>query len=223
MHTGGKGGKILTETCTFTRREELANAVTHGIGAVLSLAALVLLVLFAAVKGTPLHVFSFTVFGIAMLLVYTASTLVHSLPEGRAKRWAEIADYACIYLFIAGTYTPVVLHAVQGALGWTLLGIVWTAAVLGIAFQSLFPGRYPVVSTLLYLATGWIIVAAWGPMTERMAAEGLVLLVLGGAAYTVGTVFFLWRRLKYHHAVWHLLVLAGSALHFCAILFYLLP
>ena len=201
----------------------MANAVTHGIGAALSLAALVLLVVFAAVKGTPLHVVSFTVFGTAMLLVYTASTLVHSLPEGRAKRLCEIADYACIYLFIAGTYTPVVLHAVQGALGWTLLGVVWTAALLGIAFQAMFPGRYPVVSTLLYLATGWIIVVAWGPMTERMPAGGLALIVLGGLAYTIGTVFFLWRKLKYHHAVWHLLVVAGSALHFCAILFYLLP
>lgn len=213
----------MSATCTFTRKEEIANAVTHGIGAVLSLAALALLVVFAAVKGTPLHVFSFTVFGAAMLLVYTASTLVHSLPEGRAKRLFEIMDYACIYLFIAGTYTPVVLHAVQGALGWTLLGVVWTAAFLGIAFQSIFPGRYPVVSTLLYLATGWIIVVAWGPMTERMPSGGLALLVLGGLAYTVGTVFFLWRKLKYHHAVWHLLVVAGSALHFCAILFYLLP
>jgi hemolysin III len=219
----GKGGKALSQTIAFTRKEELANAVTHGIGAALSLAALAVLVVFAALKGTPLHVFSFTVFGTAMLLVYTASTLVHSLPEGRAKRLFEIADYACIYLFIAGTYTPVVLHGVQGAPGWTLLGVVWTAAVLGIAFQSLFPGRYPVVSTLLYLATGWIIVAAWGPMTERMAPGGLALLTLGGAAYTVGTVFFLWRKLKYHHAIWHLFVVAGSALHFCAILFYLLP
>jgi len=213
----------MSGTCTFTRKEEFANAVTHGIGAVLSLAALVLLVCFAAVKGTPLHVFSFAVYGSAMLLVYAASTLMHSMPEGKAKRWLEIADYACIYLFIAGTCTPVVLHAVQGALGWTLLGVVWTAAALGILFQSIFPGRYPVVSTLLYLATGWIIVAAWGPMTERMAAGGIALLVLGGLAYTVGTLFFLWRKLKYHHAVWHLLVLAGSALHFCAILFYLLP
>lgn len=219
----GKGGKALSQTIAFTRKEELANAVTHGIGAALSLAALAVLVVFAAHKGTPLHVFSFTVFGTAMLLVYTASTLVHSLPEGRAKRLFEIADYACIYLFIAGTYTPVVLHGVQGATGWTLLGVVWTAAVLGIAFQSLFPGRYPVVSTLLYLATGWIIVAAWGPMTERMASGGLSLLVLGGALYTAGTVFFLWRKLKYHHAIWHLFVVAGSALHFCAILFYLLP
>lgn len=213
----------MSGTYTFTRREEAANAITHGIGAVLSLAALVLLVTFAAVKGTPLHVFSFTVFGTAMLLVYTASTLVHSLPEGRAKHWLEIADYACIYLFIAGTYTPVVLHAVQGALGWTLLGVVWTAAICGIAFQSVFPGRYPVVSTLLYVATGWIIVVAWGPMTERMATGGLVLLALGGLAYTLGTIFFLWRKLKYHHAIWHLFVVAGSALHFCAILFHLLP
>ena len=219
----GRGGKRLSETYIFTRREELVNAITHGIGAALSLAALAVLVVFAALRGTALHVVSFAVYGTAMLLVYTASTLVHSLPEGKAKRVFEIADYACIYLFIAGTYTPVVLHAVQGALGWTLLAVVWTAAAAGIAFQSMFPGRYPFVSTLLYLATGWIIVAAWGPLTERMAAGGLTLLVLGGLAYTVGTVFFLWRKLKYHHAVWHSFVVAGSALHFFAILFNLLP
>lgn len=218
-----KEGQPLSGTYTFDRREELVNAVTHGIGALLSAAALVLLVVFASVKGTPLHVVSFTIYGSAMLLVYSASTLVHSLPEGKAKRWFEIADYACIYLFIAGTYTPVVLHAVQGELGWTLFGIVWGIALAGIVFQSIFPGRFPVLSTLLYIATGWIIVAAWGPMTERLAPGGLTLLILGGIAYTAGTVFFLWRKMKFHHAVWHLFVLAGSALHFFAILCYLLP
>jgi len=213
----------VSGTPAFTRREELANAITHGIGAALSLAALAVLVVCAALRGTALHVVSFAVYGTAMLLVYTASTLVHSLPEGKAKRACEIADYACIYLFIAGTYTPVALHAVQGALGRTLLAAVWTAAAAGIAFQSLFPGRYPVVSTLLYIATGWMIVAAWEPLAGRMEADGLALLVLGGLAYTIGTVFFLWRKLKYHHAVWHSFVVAGSALHFCAILFHLLP
>jgi hemolysin III len=213
----------MADTHTYSRREEVANAITHGFGALLSVAALVLLIVFAALKGTASHVVSFTIYGSAMLLLYVASTLVHSFPEGKLKKLFEIMDHSCIYVFIAGTYTPILFHIVQGALGWTLFGIVWGIAALGIVFKSFFVSKFLFTSTLLYIAMGWIIVFAWGPLVDRLAPGGLVLLIVGGVLYTAGTVFYVWRSFPYHHAVWHLFVLAGSVLHFFAILFYVLP
>jgi len=213
----------VADTHTYTPREEVANAVTHGLGALLSVAALVLLVVFASFKGTAAHIVSFTIYGSAMLLLYTASTLVHSFPEGKLKRLFEAMDHSCIYVFIAGTYTPILFHIVQGRLGWILFGIVWGIALLGIVFKSFYASKFLFTSTLLYIAMGWIIVFAWGPLVERMPPDGLTLLITGGALYTIGTVFYVWRSFPYHHAVWHLFVLAGSVLHFFAILFYVLP
>ncbi len=213
----------MADTHTYSRREEVANAITHGIGALLSVAALVLLIVFAALKGTASHVVSFTIYGSAMLLLYVASTLVHSFPEGKLKKLFEIMDHSCIYVFIAGTYTPILFHIVQGALGWTLFGIVWGIAALGIVFKSFFVSKFLFTSTLLYIAMGWIIVFAWGPLVDRLAPGGLALLIVGGVLYTAGTAFYVWRSFPYHHAVWHLFVLAGSVLHFFAILFYVLP
>ncbi len=213
----------MADTHTYSRKEEVANAITHGFGALLSVAALVLLIVFAALKGTASHVVSFTIYGSAMLLLYVASTLVHSFPEGKLKKLFEIMDHSCIYVFIAGTYTPILFHIVQGALGWTLFGIVWGIAALGIVFKSFFVSKFLFTSTLLYIAMGWIIVFAWGPLVDRLAPGGLALLIIGGVLYTAGTVFYVWRSFPYHHAVWHLFVLAGSVLHFFAILFYVLP
>ncbi|GIP39092.1 hemolysin III family protein [Paenibacillus sp. J31TS4] len=213
----------MANTHTYTRREEIANAVTHGFGSVLSLAALVVLIVFAAIKGTAFHVVSFTIYGSAMLLLYLASTLVHAFPEGRAKNLLEIADHSMIYVFIAGTYTPLLFHVIQGPLGWTLFGIVWGVALFGIVFKSFFVSRFLYTSTILYIAMGWIIVLAWKPLTANLASGGVNLLVAGGILYTVGTVFYVWRSFPYHHAVWHLFVLGGSVLHFFAILLYVLP
>ncbi|WJH37033.1 hemolysin III family protein [Paenibacillus sp. CC-CFT747] len=213
----------MANTHTYTRREEIANAVTHGIGALLSIAALTLLVVFATLEGTAWHVVSFTVYGVSMLLLYTSSTLVHSFPEGRIKDIFEICDHSSIYLFIAGTYTPIVMNVIRGTLGWTLLGIVWGFALAGVLFKAFFTKKFLFTSTLIYLVLGWIIVVAWGPLTAHMDAGGILLIVLGGLFYTVGTVFYVWRGFPYHHAVWHLFVLAGSVMHFFAILFYVLP
>lgn len=213
----------MAETHRFSVKEEVANAITHGIGVLLSIAALVLLIVFAALKGTAFHVVSFTVYGTSMLLLYVASTLVHSFPEGKAKRVFESLDHSFIYVFIAGTYTPILFHIVQGALGWTLFGIVWGIAIGGVVFKSFFPSKYLFTSTVLYIAMGWIIVFAWKPLTNHLAPGGLMLLVAGGILYTVGTIFYMWRSFRYHHAVWHLFVLAGSIVHFFAILFYVLP
>ncbi|OMF22367.1 hemolysin D [Paenibacillus sp. FSL H8-0548] len=213
----------MANTHTYSKREEVANAVTHGIGAVLSIAALVVLIVFAATKGTAVHVVSFTIYGSAMLLLYAASTLVHSTPEGKAKRVFESLDHSFIYVFIAGTYTPILLHIVQGKLGWVLFGIVWGAAVIGAGFKAFFASRFLFTSTILYILMGWIIVFAWKLLTEHLAPGGVQLLVTGGLLYTFGTVFYMWRSFPYHHAVWHLFVLAGSIVHFFAILLYVLP
>ncbi|SFT01444.1 hemolysin III family protein [Paenibacillus sp. BC26] len=213
----------MANTYTYSRKEEVANAITHGLGAVLSVAALVLLIVFAAIKGNASHVVSFTIYGSMMLMLYISSTLVHSFPEGKAKNVFEIMDHSCIYLFIAGTYTPIVLHIVQGAAGWTLFGIVWGLALCGVVFKAFYASKFLFTSTLLYIGMGWIIVFAWGPLKAHLAPGGLQLLIIGGVLYTVGTLFYVWRSFKYHHAVWHLFVLGGSVLHFFAILLYVLP
>ncbi len=158
-----------------------------------------------------------------MLLLYTASTLVHSFPEGKAKDILEIMDHSSIYIFIAGTYTPIVLTVLDGTLGWTLFGIVWGIALFGVVFKLFFTKKFLFTSTLIYIAMGWIIVLAWRPLTANLSVEGIVLLVVGGVLYTVGTVFYMWRSFPFHHAVWHLFVLGGSVTHFFAILLYVLP
>jgi len=211
----------MAHTHTYSRKEELANAITHGIGSLLSLAALVLLVVFASLHGTVWHIVSFAIYGITMVLLYLSSTLVHGLPEGKAKQLFEIFDHSAIYLFIAGTYTPILFNVIRGPLGWTLFGVVWGIAVAGIVFKAFFVKRFLYTSTLFYILMGWVIVIAWGPLTENMPARGVALLVIGGVLYTLGTIFYVWRSFPYHHAVWHMFVLAGSVAHFFAVLGYL--
>jgi hemolysin III len=218
-----KGRVQMAFTHTFTKKEELANAITHGIGSVLSLAGLILLIMFALNKGTAWHVLSFTVYGVSMLLLYVASTLLHSLPNGKAKDVFEVLDHSFIYVFIAGTYTPILLNLVQGTLGLVLLLIIWAIAVLGAVFKAFFTKKFLFTSTLIYIGMGWIVVFLWKPIMTHLPQAGLVLLVAGGLFYTLGTVFYVWRKFPYHHAVWHLFVLTGSILHYFMILLYILP
>lgn len=213
----------MANTHTYPRREEIANAVTHGIGAALSVAALVLLIVFSSLEGTAWHVVSFTIYGTTMLLLYLNSTLVHSFKEGKAKDIFEFLDHSSIYLFIAGTYTPFLLVAIRGTLGWTLFGIIWGIALFGCIFKAFFVKRFLFMSTVFYIAMGWLIVIAWNPLTSVVAPQGMNLLVGGGLLYTIGTIFYVWRAFPFHHAIWHLFVLAGSVLHFFAVLLYLLP
>ncbi|WP_410769291.1 PAQR family membrane homeostasis protein TrhA [Fontibacillus sp. BL9] len=213
----------MANTHTYPRREEIANAITHGIGALLSLAGLVLLVVFSSMKGTAWHVVSFTVYGVSMLLLYSCSTLVHSFKEGKVKDLFEFFDHSSIYIFIAGTYTPFMLVAIRGPLGWSLFGVVWGIALLGVVFKAFFVKRFLFMSTIFYLIMGWLIVIAWGPLVAAVPDTGIVLLVTGGILYSLGTIFYVWRAFPYHHAIWHLFVLAGSVTHFFAILLYLLP
>jgi len=213
----------MAKTHVFSKREEVANATIHGIGAVLSFAALVLLIVFSSLKGNALHVISFTIYGVTMLVLYIASTLVHSFPEGKAKDLFEVFDHAAIYLFIAGSYTPIFVHLVRGTLGWVLFGTVWGIAALGVLFKAFFVKKFLFTSTIIYILMGWMIVFAWKPILMNMSVHGLVLLLLAGILYTVGTIFYMWRTFKYHHAIWHLFVLVGSIFQFFAILFYVWP
>jgi len=213
----------LANTHTYSRKEEIANAITHGIGALLSVAALVILIVFASIYSSAWHVVSFTIYGVSMLLLFVSSTLVHSFPEGKTKDLFEIFDHSSIYLFIAGTYTPILFVVVQGVLGWTIFGIIWGTALAGVAFKAFFTKRFLFLSTTFYIAMGWLIVIAWKPVAEGLAGGGLTLLVTGGVLYTLGTIFYVWKAFPYHHAVWHLFVLAGAIAHFFMILFYILP
>ncbi|MGC9932491.1 PAQR family membrane homeostasis protein TrhA [Priestia aryabhattai] len=213
----------MATTHTFTRGEEIANAITHGVGAVLSIVGLTLLIVLSSLEGTPWHVISFTIYGITMLLLYVSSTLVHSFPEGKVKDLFEIFDHSSIYLFIAGTYTPFLFIAVKGTTGWTLFGIVWGIALAGIVFKAFFVKKFLFISTILYVFMGWMIVFAWDSLTQNIAHQGIVLLVVGGVLYTIGAVFYVWRGFRFHHMIWHMFVLGGTILHFLAIILYVLP
>jgi hemolysin III len=212
----------MANTHVFSKEEELSNSITHGIGALLSVAALVLLIVFASLYGNAWHVVSFTLFGATMLLLYTSSTFVHALRPGRAKDVFEILDHSSIYFFIAGTYTPFLFIAVKAPLSWTLFGIVWSLAIAGTLFKTFFVKRFLVSSTILYVIMGWLIVFAWHDLVQSLHPNGLLLLVAGGLSYTVGAIFYIWRCFRHHHAVWHLFVMAGTMCHFFSVL-YLLP
>ncbi|BFI98438.1 hemolysin III family protein [Priestia sp. Y58] len=213
----------MATTHTFTRGEEIANAITHGVGAILSIVGLTLLIVLSSLEGTPWHVISFTIYGVTMLLLYVSSTLVHSFPEGKVKDLFEIFDHSSIYLFIAGTYTPFLFIAVKGTTGWTLFGIVWGIALAGIVFKAFFVKKFLFISTILYVFMGWMIVFAWDSLTQNIAHQGIVLLVVGGVLYTIGAVFYVWRGFRFHHMIWHMFVLGGTVLHFLAIILYVLP
>ncbi|WLD94843.1 hemolysin III family protein [Alkalihalobacillus sp. AL-G] len=213
----------MANTHTYTRKEELVNAITHGIGVVFSIVALVLLVVNAVIDGSVWHIVSFSIYGATMLILYTASTLVHSFQEGKLKDLFEIFDHSAIYLFIAGTYTPFLFVVVKGALGWSLFGVVWGIAIFGVFFKAFFVKRFLFISTLIYVVMGWLVVIAWQPLVTTLPDRGMTLFIIGGLIYTVGTIFYVWRAFPYHHAVWHMFVLAGTAVHFFAVLLYVLP
>jgi hemolysin III len=207
----------------YSLREELLNCITHGAGMLLSIAALVLLIVFSSLYGEASHVVSCTVFGVALLLLYTASTLYHSFQKPRVKQFFKIFDHACIYVLIAGTYTPFLLVTLRGVIGWTLFGIIWFLAVSGIILKVFFVNRFRILSPIAYIMMGWIIIFAIKPLAQALAPGGIVWLVAGGLAYTLGVVFYAWRKLPFNHAIWHLFVLSGSVCHFFAVLLHVLP
>ncbi|OLS36890.1 hemolysin III family protein [Bacillus sp. MRMR6] len=213
----------MANTHIFSKKEEIANSITHGIGAALSIVALVILIVFSSLYGNAWHIVSFTIYGASMFILYMSSTLVHSFPEGKAKDIFEIFDHSSIYFYIAGTYTPFLLVVIRGPLGWTLFGIVWGLAIAGTIFKCFFVKKYLFTSTALYVVMGWMIVFAWRPLASTLAFEGMVYLAIGGLLYTLGSIFYVWRGFQYHHAIWHLFVIGGTVAHFFCILFYVLP
>lgn len=202
-------------------REELANAVTHGVGLLASLVGLPILILSALESGERATVVGASVFGATMIALYAASTLYHAVPHPHIKRRLRVVDHAAIYLLIAGTYTPFTLGVLRGAWGWTLFGVVWTLGVMGVLFKVLIgSGKFARVSTAVYVAMGWVIIIAIKPLFLGLDRAGLVLLLAGGLFYTGGIVFYVDKRRAWTHPVWHLFVMAGSGCHYFAVLWY---
>jgi len=207
----------------YTLGEELFNSISHGVGALFGVAALVLTVVYAVLFGDVWGVVSSSIYGASMIIMYTMSTLYHSFQLPRVKKIFRIFDHCSIYLLIAGTYTPFTLVTFRGPLGWTLFGIVWGSAILGIVLSSIDLKKYKVFSIICYLSMGWSILFAIKPMIENLPLNGLILLFAGGVCYTGGLVFYKAKHILYAHSLWHLFVLAGSVLHFFSIIFYVLP
>jgi hemolysin III len=213
----------MAVTTEAVHREEMANAITHGVGALASAAAGAVLVTLAAQSGTRMQQVSAIVFCGSLLLLYTASTLYHAIPTQAIKRKLKVCDHCAIYMLIAGTYTPFALIGLRGTVGWWLFGVAWGLATIGIVFKLFFTGRFKLFSTIVYIGMGWMAVFAIRPMLVKIPVSSLIWLLAGGIAYTAGTVFYHNERLRYSHAVWHLFVLAGSACHFVAVLSQVVP
>ena len=200
--------------------EEKLNALTHGIGAFLSLIGLTLLIAFDTHK-TPNSLFSVIVYGSSVLLLFTASTLYHSAKDDKRKHYFRILDHISIYFLIAGTYTPVLVIILFDSLGWILLYIVWWIAAFGIVLKLFFTGKYEVFSTLLYLAMGWLIVFDFSELSYKIN-EGKLFLITGGVSYTIGIVFYAIKSIPFNHVIWHLFVLMGALCHFLMIFYYVI-
>jgi hemolysin III len=200
--------------------EEIANAISHGVGFAVSLAAAPILIAHAVAQGNPVQTAGASVFAASVVLLYLASTLYHALPRSRAKRVFRLIEHCAIYLLIAGTYTPFTLGVLRGVWGWSLLGLIWSLAVVGIVLKAAGGVRYPAVSTAVYVAMGWLIVIAARPVWLHVPAPGVAWLVLGGLAYTTGVAFYAAKRLPFGHFVWHVFVLVGTACHFVAVMWY---
>ncbi len=206
---------------TLSVGEEIFNSITHGIGTLLSIAALVLLVVIAAIKGNAWHIVSFSIFGSTLVLLYLSSTLYHSFTKDKIKNLFARFDHAAIFLLIAGTYTPLLLTVVRGALGWTLFGIIWGVAITGVVIRSIYLTKFRKLMVGVYVAMGWMFIFAIIPLINNLSGTSLTFLFLGGGFYSLGVIFYVWRNLKYGHGIWHLFVLAGSIMHFFSVIYIL--
>ncbi len=202
-------------------KEEIANIITHGVGLALSVAALVLLVVFASLKGDAWRIVSFTVYGVSLVVLYLASTLFHGAKNLRLKFKLNKFDHSAIYVLIAGTYTPFTLVTLRGSWGWTIFGIIWGLAIAGIIYKIYFySAKYRNISAVIYILMGLLILIATQPMLENLPKPGLIWLSIGGASYILGVIFYVWKKLPFGHPIFHLFVLGGSISHFFAILWY---
>jgi hemolysin III len=215
----GKENKEKAVYRKLTIKEEIFNSITHGVGTLLSIAALVILVVMAVGKGDAWHVVSYSIYGSTLILLYLASTLYHSFTKEKIKNLFARFDHAAIFLLIAGTYTPFLLTVLRGTLGWVLFGIIWGVAIIGVIIRSIYLTRFKKLMVGLYLAMGWLFVVAVGPMIKNLSTISIIFLFVGGLLYSVGVIFYIKRNLKYGHGIWHLFVLGGSIMHFFAVIY----
>lgn len=203
--------------------EEKINIISHLVGFILSIVALVLLATYSSIFGNATHIVSMSIFGLSLLILYAASTIYHGTKTPSLRKKLQIFDHASIYILIAGTYTPFALLTLGGAIGWTIFGVVWGLAIIGVILKFFFIGRYTRLSTLMYVFMGWIVLFAINTLIENLEFGGLVLLVAGGLSYTIGAILFSLEKLKFNHAIFHLFVLGGSICHFFSVFLYLIP
>ena len=217
-------GRISLGRCPKLKvLEEITNSVTHGVAAALSIAGLTVLVVLASLKGDPWRIVAFSIYGATLVCLYLSSTLYHGISVPEVKRFFRRLDHAAIFLLIAGTYTPFVLVLFRGGWGWALFGFVWGMAAFGIALKVAFLGRFEALSIVLYLGMGWAGVVVIKPVLGTLSLPGLALVASGGVLYSLGVIFYLWDRLPFNHAIWHLFVVAASTCHFFAMVFFVLP
>ncbi len=214
---------VVANARSYPLGEEIANSISHGVGWALAVAGLVLLVVFSALYGTAWHVVSCSIYGASLVMLFTNSTMYHSLQGERSKKVFKILDHSSIFALIAGTYTPFLLTYLRGWIGFTLMGVLWGAVILGTVWKVFFAGRYNWVSTMIYLAMGWCIILVFKPVLEMVPTNGLILLGLGGVLYSLGIPFYLMKKIPYNHALWHIFVLGGAVLQYFSILFYVIP
>jgi hemolysin III len=206
----------------YSDKEEALNTITHGIGLILSIPAVILLIFYSSINGTIWHIVSSCIYGSTLIILYLASTTYHGTKEPGLKKRLNVFDHSAIYLLIAGTYTPFLLITLRGAWGWSLFGVVWGIAVIGVFMKIFFAARYKFISALAYVLMGWIIIVAIKPLINNLASEGLFWLVAGGLSYTIGAVLYVIKKIPYNHAIFHVFVLAGSIAHWIAVFFYVL-
>ena len=207
----------------YSTGEEIANSVTHGVAALLSIAGLVVMLSMMPVTAGAATITAAAVFGASMIFLYTASTLYHAIPNLRVKRILQVLDHSAIYVMIAGSYTPFCLVTLKGTTGTMLCIAVWSIALAGIILQPVLMKRAEWLNCLLYLLLGWCVVLVFEPLMAALPSAGIWLLAAGGVVYSLGVIFYLWERIPYNHAIWHLFVLGGTALQFFSVLFYVLP
>ena len=207
----------------YEKKEEKLNVISHGIGLILSIIALVLLVVYASIFGSAWHIVSFSIYGASLIVLYSASTFYHYVQSPKLRHRLNIFDHAAIYILIAGTYTPFTLVVLKGWVGWTIFGVSWGLAITGVVLKLFYTGKYDKISTIAYVLLGWLIIFAIKPLVTNLSVEGLLWLLSGGIFYTVGALLYSIRRIKYNHAIFHIFVLLGSFSHFIAVFFYVLP
>lgn len=210
---------IKAITKRYTLGEEIFNSVTHGVGSLLAVAGTVVLIVFAVIYSDIWGVVSSCIYGASLIILYTMSTLYHAITNPKAKKFFRVMDHNTIFFLIAGTYTPLTLYCLKGTFGWVLFGVVWLATVLGIVLNSIDLEKYKKVSLVCYIAMGWVVIFAIKPLMETMQPISLTFLLIGGLFYTLGIVFYVVKKVRYFHSIWHLFTIAGSAFHYFCILF----